>query len=68
MVKACEERKKYLWEMGIDEMLTYSDVFDSTVFEYINPCNVVKSRKTPGGAAIGEVEKQIETEKAYLSR
>jgi argininosuccinate lyase len=68
MVKACEEQKKYLWEMGLNEMRAYSDAFDSTVFDYINPRSVVNSRKTAGGASISEVEKQIETEKAYLSR
>jgi argininosuccinate lyase len=67
MVKACEEKKKYLWEMSVDEMRTYSEVFDSTIYDYINPRNVVNNRKTPGGAAFGEVEKQIETEKTYLS-
>ena len=67
MVKACEEQEKYLWEMGLDEMRAFSDAFDSTVFDYINPRCVVNSRKTPGGASIPEVEKQIETEKAYLS-
>ena len=68
MVKACEEKGKYLWEMDVDEMRAYSGVFDSTVYDYINPRNVVNSRKTPGGAAFGEVEKQIETEKTYLIR
>jgi argininosuccinate lyase len=68
MVKECEKKKKYLWEMEIDEMRTYSEVFDTTVYDYINPRNVVRSRKTSGGAALGEVEKQIDTEKAYLSR
>jgi argininosuccinate lyase len=68
MVKACEENKKYLWEMDVDEMRTYSGAFDNTIYEYIDPRTVVNSRKTPGGAAFGEVEKQIETEKAYLSR
>ena len=67
MVKACEEKKKYLWEMEIDEMRAYSGVFDVTVYDYINPHKVVASRRTPGAAAFGEVEKQIETEKAYLS-
>lgn len=68
MVKECEEKKRYLWEMTVDEMKTHSDVFDAAVYDYINPHNVVRSRKTPGAAAFGEVEKQIETEKAYLGR
>jgi argininosuccinate lyase len=68
MVKVCEEKKKYLWEMDVDEMRTYSAVFDGTIYDYIDPRNVVNSRRTPGGAAFGEVEKQIEKEKVYLSR
>jgi argininosuccinate lyase len=67
MVKACEEKKKYLWEMEIDEMRTYSGSFDNTIYDYIDPRKVVASRKIPGAAAFGEVKKQIETEKAYLS-
>jgi argininosuccinate lyase len=68
MVKACEKQKRYLWELTIEEMRSFSDAFDQTVFDYINPRNVVNSRRTPGGASFGEVERQIETEKAYLSR
>ena len=66
MVKACEERGGYLWGMGLEEMRTYSDAFDDTVFDSIDPRHVVKNRKTPGGASLAEVERQIETEKAYL--
>jgi|WetSurSiteA1Bulk_404760.scaffolds.fasta_scaffold06592_2 argininosuccinate lyase len=68
MVRACEEERKYLWEMSVAEMKSYSGVFDATVLDYIDPHNVVKNRKTAGGASLGEVDKQIETEKAYLSR
>jgi argininosuccinate lyase len=68
MVKVCEEKKKYLWEMEIEEMKAFSGVFDSSIYEYINPRNVVENRKTAGSAALGEVGKQIETEKAYLGR
>lgn len=67
MVKACEEKKKYLWEMDLDEMRSYSEAFESTIYDYINPHNVVKSRKTSGAAATNEVEKQIDAEKDYLS-
>jgi argininosuccinate lyase len=68
MVRACEETSKYLWEMTVTEMKSYSEIFDTTVLDYIDPHNVVKNRRTAGGASFKEVEKQIETEKAYLSR
>jgi argininosuccinate lyase len=66
MVKACEEKGGYLWGMDLEEMRTYSKAFDETVFDYIDPHHVVKNRKTQGGASLTEVERQIETEKAYL--
>jgi argininosuccinate lyase len=66
MVKACEEKKKSLWEMGLDEMRRCSDAFDETVFDYIEPRHVVENRKTEGGASLREAEKQIEKELAYL--
>jgi argininosuccinate lyase len=66
MVKAAEERKGFLWEMSLDEMRRYSDAFDQTVFDYIDPRHVVERRKTEGGASIREVERQIEKESAYL--
>ncbi|MGD0486226.1 MAG: argininosuccinate lyase [Syntrophorhabdales bacterium] len=66
MVKAAEERKRFLWEMGLDEMRHYSDAFDETVVDYIDPRHVVENRKTEGGASIREVERQIEKESAYL--
>jgi argininosuccinate lyase len=66
MVKVCEERKGFLREMSLDEMRHYSDAFDETVFDYIDPRHVVENRKTEGGASIREVEKQIEKEWAYL--
>jgi argininosuccinate lyase len=67
MVKACEEKKRFLWEMRLDEMRAFSDAFDSTIFDYIDPHKVIKNRKTAGGASDAEVEKAIAAEKAYLS-
>jgi argininosuccinate lyase len=47
-------------------MRHYSDAFDETVVDYIDPRHVVENRKTEGGASIREVERQIEKESAYL--
>ncbi len=66
MVKECEEKKKFLWEMDLDEVRRHSTAFDETVFGYIEPRHVVESRKTEGGASLREAEKQIEKELAYL--
>jgi argininosuccinate lyase len=66
MVKACEDKGIYLWEMTIEEMAGFCPVFDKTVFDYIEPRNVVKNRKVTGAASIKEVQKSIESEKIYL--
>ncbi len=68
MVRQCEEKGACLWDLPVDEMRAYSPAFDGSVFDYIDPHRVVTSRKTAGGATFGEVEKQIENEKLYLSR
>ena len=64
MVKFCEDRHRFLWELTVDEMTGFSDLFDATIFDYIEPNNVVKNRKT--GASVPEVERQIAIEKTYL--
>jgi len=66
MVKKCEEARRFLWEMDLAELRLYSEAFDETVFDYIDPRNVVTHRKTSGGASLAEVERQIEKESAYL--
>jgi argininosuccinate lyase len=66
MVKGCEEKKKYLWQMSLEEMKAFDDRFEGDVFSYSDPHRVLSSRKTAGGASFEEVDRQIEKEKAYL--
>ncbi len=66
MVKACEEKGIFLREMDLSVMQGFSGVFTGDVYDYINPRHVVEHRKTPGGASVAEVERQIEKELAYL--
>jgi argininosuccinate lyase len=68
MVRSCEENGKYLYEMTLEEMREHSQVFDQSIYEYIDARNIVKSRRTPGGASYQAVEKEIESEKTYLNR
>ena len=67
MVKACEEKGIFLWEMSVENMVKFCPAFDNSVFDYIEPHNVVNARKVSGAASIGEVRKSIESEKTYLS-
>lgn len=68
MVRDCEEKKRYLWQIPIEEMKAYSAAFDASVFDYIDPRNVVASRKTAGGASYVAVDEEIEAETTYLNR
>ena len=66
MVKACEEKKRFLWEMGLDEMRAYSAAFDETVFDYIDPRHVVENRKTQGGASLGRLRGKLRKNRLIL--
>lgn len=66
MVKYCEEQKKRLAELTLEEMRRFSAVFDDDVRSYIDPANILKSRKTMGGASYKEVAREIAREQKYL--
>jgi argininosuccinate lyase len=66
MVKYCEEQKKRLAELALEEMRSFCAVFDDDVRSYIDPANILKSRKTIGGASYKEVARQIAHEQKYL--
>ena len=66
MVKYCEEQKKRLAELTLEEMRRFSVVFDDDVRSYIDPANILKSRKTMGGASYKEVAREIAREQKYL--
>jgi argininosuccinate lyase len=66
MVRDCEEKKRFLSQMGLEEMKSFAPAFEEDIFSYIEPNRVLAMRKTAGGASFEEVDRQIETEKAYL--
>ena len=66
MVKYCEGKKKRLTELTLGEMHRFSVVFDDAVRAYIDPVNILKSRKTIGGASHKEVAREIAREQKYL--
>jgi argininosuccinate lyase len=49
-------------------MRLFSQAFDDDVRGYIDPDNILKSRKTIGGASYAEVKREITREKKYLGR
>jgi argininosuccinate lyase len=66
MVKYCEEQKKRLAELTLEEMRRFCAVFDDDVRSYIDPGHILKSRKTIGGASYKEVAREIAREQKYL--
>ncbi len=67
MVKYCEETDKTLSGMTLAEMRKYSEIFKEDVYNFIDPHNILKNRKTKGAASYDEVEKAIEKEKIYCN-
>lgn len=67
MVKECENKNIPLYKMSLEEMRQFSLVFSQDVYDYIEPVNILKNRKTKGAASFDEVERLIEREKGYLN-
>ena len=67
MVKYCEDNRMTLNALSLDRMKTFSEIFEEDVYEYINPRNAVKNRKTKGAASFDEVDMAIEKEKIYCN-
>ena len=67
LVRACEEKGMALSAMKIDEMKAFSGVFESDIFDYIDPRKILMNRRTAGAASFAEVEKELDAEKRYLS-
>jgi len=68
MVKFCETRNKRFNELGIEEMRSFSALFAEDVRRYIDPAQILRNRKTAGGASVKEVQREITREKIYLRR
>jgi argininosuccinate lyase len=67
MVKDCEHTGRRISDMTISEIQSYSPAFGDDVQDYVRPENVVRRRKTLGGASLEEVRNQIAQEKSYLN-
>jgi argininosuccinate lyase len=67
MVKHCEGRGITLSGMKLSELQEFSGIFGEDVYNYIDPRNIVKNRKTTGAASFEEVDRAIEREKIYCN-
>jgi argininosuccinate lyase len=65
MVKYCEDKEITLSGMKLADMREHAEIFGEDVYNYIDPHNIVKNRKTTGAASFEEVDRAIEKEKIY---
>ncbi|HOP85335.1 MAG TPA: argininosuccinate lyase [Syntrophorhabdaceae bacterium] len=66
MVGFCEDKGIKLHNMDLKDMRAFSPVFEEDVYDFIEPKNIIKNRKTIGSASQREVEKIVEKEKTYI--
>jgi argininosuccinate lyase len=55
----CIQNKKYLLDMTIDEFKTFSTLFESDIYEVLQPEQVVNARNVYGGTASNQVAEAI---------
>ena len=67
MVAYCEDKGITLSGMKLADMREHADIFGEDVYNYIDPHNIVKNRKTTGAASFEEVDRAIEREKIYCN-
>ncbi len=66
IIRECENRAIKMKDIKIDQLKSFSELFDEDVYQFMDPRNIVKMRKTAGGASVEEVVNQIERERLYL--
>jgi argininosuccinate lyase len=66
LVARCIRENKVLEELTLDEYKTYSDLFDTDLYEAIDLMVCVEKRISEGGTSVASVEKQIDYVKGVL--
>ncbi len=66
LVAQCIRENKVLEELTLDEYKTYSDLFDTDLYEAIDLMVCVEKRISEGGTSVASVEKQIDYVKGVL--
>jgi argininosuccinate lyase len=67
LVRDCEDKGRKLRDLKVEDLRAYSEAFDRDIIDHINPYTILTNRKTLGAASFEEVERQIASEKHYLS-
>ncbi|SFK23603.1 argininosuccinate lyase [Halobacillus dabanensis] len=61
------QQEKYLLDLSLEEYQQFSTLFESDIFEKLQPDQVVAARNSEGGTGFKQVENQIQLAKEHLS-
>jgi argininosuccinate lyase len=64
----CIQNKKYLLDMSIEEFKTFSDLFESDIYQVLQPEQVVNARNVYGGTASNQVTEAIARAEQVLAQ
>lgn len=67
IVLYCEQNNKLISEMNIEDYLKFSELFENDVIEKVSIEGCVRERKSYGGTAFTEVQRQIDNALKYLN-
>jgi argininosuccinate lyase len=64
----CIQNKKYLLDMSIEEFKTFSSLFESDIYQVLQPEQVVNARNVYGGTASNQVSEAIARAEQVLAQ
>jgi len=64
----CIQNKKYLLDMSIEEFKTFSSLFESDIYQVLQPEQVVNARNVYGGTASNQVKEAITRAEQVLAQ
>ncbi len=59
IVKYCEQNKKDFFTLSLDELKSFSEKFDTDIYEYIDPQKSTERKKSYGSTSLESIENQI---------
>ncbi|WP_243291259.1 argininosuccinate lyase [Bacillus sp. FJAT-47783] len=68
LVYMCIEKGIYLKDVPMEQFQQAHPLFESDVYDVLNPYNAVNKRNSEGGTGFLEVQKQLELAKSYINK
>ncbi len=68
IVLYCEEKKKLISEMSLDEYKKFSELFEDDVTEKVSIEGCIRERNSYGGTSYREVQRQIDNAKKKMNK